>query len=32
MSYTYLVDGNAVAYTLDIDSYSSERDFARALF
>lgn len=32
MSYTYLVDGNAVAYTLDIDSYSSERDFARAYF
>ena len=32
MSYTYLVDGNAVAYTLDLNSYSSERDFARAYF
>lgn len=32
MSYTYLVDGNAVAYTLKISEYESEKEYARAYF
>lgn len=32
MSHTFLVDGNAVAYTLNIDNYNNEKDFAKAYF
>lgn len=32
MSYTYLVDGNAVAYTLNLDNYADEKEYARAYF